>query len=157
MSRLSPQIFVLESDERTGVIAQCQQLKQDLEVNTDLGALARDVWRARKPGNERLVIVAGDADDLVAKLEKAESLLSDPGRETIKDLRGIYFGTGTVKGKVALLFPGAASPYGRMFAPATMKFSVLREWLGALEDVLRLKGQSAVTPLIYNQNPGARI
>lgn len=74
-----------------------------------------------------LSIIAGTAEELIRKIRHSVKLLSDPGRERIRERSGIYYfehPLGT-EGKVAFLFPGEGSQYPNMLSDLCMHFPVV--------------------------------
>lgn len=76
----------------------------------------------------RLAIVAESTADLRAKLVRAATLLDDPRRQQIRDVKGIYFFEQPLYpgGKLAFLFPGEGSQYPNMLADLCLHFPEVR-------------------------------
>jgi acyl transferase domain-containing protein/NADP-dependent 3-hydroxy acid dehydrogenase YdfG len=97
-----------------------------------LGFLARAGQEefARKP-EARLAIVASSEDELRERLRKAVPWLEAGARGPMP---GVFFGTGSVPGSIAFIFPGQGSQYTSMSAELCLEFEAARAvWDAASE------------------------
>ncbi len=121
--------------------AQLGERARELEAylasapDADLLDVAYSVQAAwMEPGTDgalppyRLAIVAESTADLRAKLVRAATLLDDPRRQQIRDVKGIYYSERPLypEGKIAFLFPGEGSQYPNMLADLCLHFPEAR-------------------------------
>ena len=104
-----------------------------------------------------LAIVASSADELRARVASARTRIAG-GTERIRDKSGTYFfrqhllGPGT-EGKLAFLFPGAASFYPDMLRDLVIGFPECRAAFDELEEALAGSGRFSPSSFIFPPAP----
>jgi len=90
------------------------------------------------PGGSRLAVVAGSADELHDRLNRAGERLADPKCRQIRDSPGIYFFEQPLhpEGKLAFLFPGEGAQYLNMLADLLPYFPEVREHFALCDRLL---------------------
>jgi malonyl CoA-acyl carrier protein transacylase len=120
------ELFLLGSESRTGLRERALELATFVAQNPDVGLtdLAYSLARALPPSGSRLAVVAGSADDLRARLNRAAERLADPKCRQVRDIQGIYFFEQPLfpEGKLALLMPGEGAQYLGMLGELAVQF-----------------------------------
>jgi acyl transferase domain-containing protein len=126
-----PTELIVLSAATPDTLAQCAlDISQRLLTRRDVGlagvALAMSTPES---GACRLAIVAGNIEDLAAKLETAAQKIRDGKRTRLQTRSGIYFVLGEEKrlsGKTVFLFPGQGSQYPNMLFDLCLAFPQVR-------------------------------
>jgi acyl transferase domain-containing protein len=146
------ELFVVSAESVETLGGRLRQIADRLTARPSfaLEDLACTVNAEGVAGPVRLAVVAHSPDDLANKLAHAGRLLAEPGRDRIKDARGIYFfrdplGLG---GRVAFLFPGEGSQYQHMLADLRDTFPQVRSAF-ELADRIGPRDEGWVAPTAY--------
>jgi malonyl CoA-acyl carrier protein transacylase/phosphopantetheinyl transferase len=121
------ELFVVRGDDRAHLaerIATLSKYVADLGRDAPLGDLAYTLNCSMDEGDARLAIVAGTADELLARLQRAAERLAQDNCTQIRDVSGIYYFAEplTRQGTLALLFPGEGAQYLGMLDGLTARF-----------------------------------
>jgi malonyl CoA-acyl carrier protein transacylase len=120
------ELFVLAAESRTELRERALELAAFVEQYADvrLTDLAWSLARTLHPGGSRVAVVAGSADDLRARLNRAAERLADPKCRQVRDIQGIYFFEQPLfpEGKLALLMPGEGAQYLGMLGELAVQF-----------------------------------
>jgi acyl transferase domain-containing protein/NAD(P)H-dependent flavin oxidoreductase YrpB (nitropropane dioxygenase family)/NAD(P)-dependent dehydrogenase (short-subunit alcohol dehydrogenase family) len=138
--------------------ASREMLQRELQTLADALGTARADWKlvdlaaslAQKEaiarGEHRIAIVAGDTEELKARLASALKALES----NVPTVPGVVSGAGAFNGKIAVLFPGQGSQSLDMLRELAWCFPVVREIFeradGALESVLPQRLSTAIFP-----------
>ncbi len=123
LHRHAPKLFILKGKNEAILNAQLLALESKLETDIDFGKLASDYFQGEVAGTLkvtvtgvlRIVLVAGNVDDLAKEIRFFKSQLSRSfqQKQVLKTPRGSYFSPTPLaeKGKVAFVYPGSATAY----------------------------------------------
>jgi acyl transferase domain-containing protein/phosphopantetheinyl transferase len=125
------ELFVMSAASREALVAEAQRVRSVVEAHAALN-LKDFAWSLNHKENfaaERLTIVATSREDLLAKLARAITKLSDDKAKQLRDIEGIYWFREKLasQGKVAFVFPGEGSQYQNMLADLAIHFPEVRE------------------------------
>lgn len=139
--RWPEELLVISGSDQAGLLANVQRIRDSAAAvaGPTLAALGRALAR-RPTGDHRLAVLATDRADLVRKLD---TVLHDPkalGRSRTLARSGVFYGHGTVPGKVAFLFPGEGAQYGQMLSELCMHFPEVRKWFDLLDQAFVDRG-----------------
>jgi malonyl CoA-acyl carrier protein transacylase/NAD(P)-dependent dehydrogenase (short-subunit alcohol dehydrogenase family)/acyl carrier protein len=110
--------------------------------------LAEDA--AGQTGEVRLAVVAGSADDLAAKLERAEKAIASGVSEFAEPTGVAFADRGAWAGaKIAFLFPGQGSQAPDMLGEAAVLFPEIVAAFDAVDAALAARGFAPVGPVAY--------
>ncbi len=151
------EVFVLGAHSRRELAEQAERLAQDLDGGAPDAGLAEVACAlnaefaetASSGGDHRLAVVAEDLADLAGKLRRSAVRLDTPEAGNIHDRSGIYYYGHPLDGKVALLFPGEASPYLGMAGELAVVFPSVRLAVERFDAALREAGAEAVGPFVF--------
>ncbi|HEY7326555.1 MAG TPA: SDR family NAD(P)-dependent oxidoreductase [Gemmataceae bacterium] len=91
-------------------------------------ARMRQTWDA-KAEHRMLLVVQRDRTDVSRLIDRARSLLSRESGKSAKSPEGIFFGSGSRAGELAILFPGQGAQYPGMLRELACRFPALHETL----------------------------
>ena len=124
------EVCIVSAQSRAELIDRTDELQEFLQAQPQvrLKDLAYTLNVKRCAGPCQLAVVASSLEDLAEKLEHAQERLSDPDRDRIKDVRGIYFFEERLAetGQIAYLLPGEGSQYPNMLADLCLHFPEVR-------------------------------
>ncbi len=86
--------------------------------------------------DHRVALVASSSQDVRDQARFALSCLDDEKRMRMAPVKGVFFGEGIPKGKLAFLFPGQGSQYAEMLLDLHEKYAVVRDTFREADDVL---------------------
>ena len=126
------EMFVLSAATQAELVVEAKRFLGVVEQERAALNLKDLAWTLNHAGDfaaERLTVVAASREDLVAKLNRAITKLSDERSKQIKDIEGIYWFREKLgnAGKLAFIFPGEGSQYKNMLGDLCMHFPEVRE------------------------------
>lgn len=136
--RWSSELFVLAAESRERLLARIETLirRSTEDQALDFTNLAHTLWRERGSGPVRLAVVAGDFEDLRAKLEQLRAKLPGLRTSRLSSNRGIqYAEQPTASGRIAFLFSSEGSQYPNMLLDLARHLPQVRRWFDFLDEI----------------------
>jgi malonyl CoA-acyl carrier protein transacylase len=147
------EVFVIRGTDRAELRNRISVLAARVEQQPDVTLAEWAVQAADEleHGGARVGIVASSTADLLVKLQRATTRLTDPKCQQIRDAAGIYFSAQPLfhTGTIALLFPGEGAQYPDMLLDLCGVFPEVEETFAWCDRLATEAGQPSLRRILH--------
>jgi len=135
------ELFFWTAPDKTALAAALDTTARQVSgARCDFTSLASAICAAASSASRgsgvRLAMVASSHPELLERIGAAKRALLDNPDSLHDPKRGIYFGAGSLKGKVAFLFPGQGSQFPGMLRELAVRMPEFRDMFATADKVL---------------------
>lgn len=151
----SSELLVAGAPDASGLSARLEALKTALSGDMPPAEVARVENAAPCPGPWRAAIVARDAGDAMAKIDKILGRIAS-GKNRLRDRKGAYLNAAPLAatGKVAFMFPGEGSQHLGMLREIMLHYPRMRQWFDLVDGAFAGHGRNLLPSQVIFPPPG---